>query len=99
MYALGAVGGSLSVIGWGLLNTYTAIIQGNFRNRHAHCHSIADMAKVVGGVPFREFIGGLFIIAYVLCTGSGILGVSIALNTFSTHGGMYLPGHIFRIEC
>lgn len=87
MYTLGAVGGSLSVIGWGLLNTYTAIVQGNFRNRHAGCHSIADMAKVVGGVAFREVVGALFIIAYVLCTGSGILGVSIALNTFSTHGG------------
>jgi hypothetical protein len=90
MYGLGAVGGSLSVVGWGLLNTYMAIVQGNFRNRHPKCHSIADMANEVGGKVFREFVGALFIIAYVLCTGSGILGVSIALNTFSTHGGEYL---------
>ena len=89
MFALGAVGGAFSVIGWGILNTYTAIVQGNFRNRHAHCHSIADMAEVIGGGFLRELVGILFLAAYVLCTGSGILGVSIALNVFSSHGGEY----------
>lgn len=87
MLALGAVGGSLSIIGWGALNTYTAIIQGNFRNSHAHCHSIADMSYVLGGVWLREAVGAIFIIAYVLCTGAGILGVSIAFNSWSHHGG------------
>jgi len=87
MLSLGAVGGALSIIGWGALNTYTTIVQGNFRNNHAHCHSIADMCKVIGGVPLREAVGALFIIAYVLCTGSGVLGVSIAFNSFSHHGG------------
>ncbi|KAM3069658.1 hypothetical protein ACMFMG_010378 [Clarireedia jacksonii] len=85
MYSLGAVGGSLSVIGWGLLNTYTAKIQGDFRNNHPGCHSIADMADVVGGVFTKELAGVLFLIAYILCAGSGILGVSIGLNALSTH--------------
>lgn len=31
MFSLGAVGGALSVIGWGALNTYTGVIQGDFR--------------------------------------------------------------------
>jgi hypothetical protein len=44
------------------------------------------MAQEVGGVVFREIIGALFIIAYVLCAGSGILGLSVAFNTFSSHG-------------
>jgi hypothetical protein len=85
MYSLGAVGGALSVVAWGALNTYTAVIQGDFRNRHPRCHSIADMAEVVGGVWFRELVGGLFIIAYVLCTGSGIIGTSVGLNALSSH--------------
>ncbi|KAF2804331.1 neutral amino acid permease [Mytilinidion resinicola] len=85
MYSLGAVGGALSVIGWGALNTYTAVVQGDFRNSHPGCHSIADMARVLGGPVLKELTGGLFIIAYVLCTGSGILGVSIGLNALSTH--------------
>ncbi|KAF4622822.1 hypothetical protein G7Y89_g14202 [Cudoniella acicularis] len=58
MYTLGAVGGALSVIGWGLLNTYGAIIQ---------------------GTNFNEFK------RYILCTGSGILGISIGINTLSHH--------------
>jgi hypothetical protein len=85
MFSLGALGGSLSVIGWGALNTYTAIIQGDYRNRHPSCHSIADMGGVLGGVLLRELVGALFLIAYVICAGSGILGVSIGLNALSTH--------------
>lgn len=85
MYSLGAVGGALSVIGWSALNTYTAMVQGDFRNSHPGCHSIADMANVVGGPIVKEVCGALFIIAYVLCTGSGILGVSIGLNSLSHH--------------
>ncbi len=36
---LGAVGGGLSIVGWEVLNTYTAVILGDFRNRHPECHS------------------------------------------------------------
>lgn len=86
MSQLGAVGGAMLIIGFGALNTYTATIQGDFRNRHRGCHSIADMAFEVGGVALREFVGGLFIIAYVLCSGAGIVGLSVAFNTFSDHG-------------
>lgn len=102
MYSLGAIGGALSVIGWGALNTCescnrlgfspsnirildTAVVQGNFRNSHAGCHSIADMAEVLGGVALKEVVGALFLIAYVLCAGSGIIGVSTGLNALSTH--------------
>ncbi|KAI7371547.1 amino acid transporter [Hortaea werneckii] len=86
MSSLGAIGGALSVLGWGMLNTYTAMVQeGDFRNNHRHCHSIADMAQEVGGWVTKEIAGGLFIIAYVLCSGSGIVGVSIGLNALSTH--------------
>ncbi|KAG9742746.1 amino acid transporter, partial [Aureobasidium melanogenum] len=86
MYTLGAVGGSLSVIGWQALNTYTAVLQGDFRNNHPRCHSIADMAGVVGGKVMKELTGALFIVAYVILTGSGIVGVSIGINALSHHG-------------
>lgn len=43
------------------------------------------MAEVLGGVVLKELVGALFLIAYVLCAGSGILGVSIGLNALSTH--------------
>lgn len=85
MYSLGAVGGALSVIGWQALNTYTATLQGDFRNNHPRCHSIADMAGVVGGNVLKELTGFLFIVFYVFCTSSGILGVSIGINALSHH--------------
>jgi hypothetical protein len=86
LYSLGAVGGSISIVAWGCFNTYCFVILGNFRMRHPHCHSIADMAQVAGGVVGREATGLLFIIAYVLVTGSDIVGVSTALNALSHHG-------------
>lgn len=62
MYTLGAVGGSLSVVGWGLFNCYSTVIQGNFRQVHPSCHSIGDMAGVVGGPWLRELTSVLFVI-------------------------------------
>lgn len=85
LYSLGAVGGSISIVAWGAFNTYCFVILGNFRNRHPHCHSIADMAEFAGGVVAKEVAGLLFIIGYVLVTGSGIIGVSTALNALSHH--------------
>ncbi|KAF2236762.1 hypothetical protein EV356DRAFT_530668 [Viridothelium virens] len=85
MYSLGAVGGALSVVGWGVINTRTAIIQGNFRNRHAKCHTIADMAEVVGGRLLKEVAGFLYIFANVLGTGSSVQAVSVGLNALSDH--------------
>lgn len=43
------------------------------------------MCNVVGGPILREISGGLYLIAYILCAGSGILGVSIGLNALSHH--------------
>ncbi|EXJ83980.1 hypothetical protein A1O3_04647 [Capronia epimyces CBS 606.96] len=85
MYTLGSFPGAINILGWTILNGYLAIVQGNFRNRHAGCHSIADMAQLVGGPIVREIVGFLFIAAYVICAGSGILGVSAALNALSNH--------------
>lgn len=85
MVSLGAVGGALNVVAWGALNTYTAVVQGDFRNNHRKCHSIADMANQVGGPWSREICGGLFIVAYLLCSASGIIGVSVGLNALSRH--------------
>ncbi|KAM0324440.1 hypothetical protein ACHAQA_008222 [Verticillium albo-atrum] len=85
MYVLGALPGAINVLGWQFLNTYCAIIQGNFRNSHAGCHSIADMAYVVGGVWLREIVGVLFLVTYAIVAASGIFGSSVGLNALSSH--------------
>ncbi|KAI1120776.1 transmembrane amino acid transporter [Nemania abortiva] len=85
MYVLGALPGAINVLGWQFLNTYCAIIQGNFRHAHAGCHSIADMAEVVGGRWLREVVGGLFLVTFAIVGASGIVGSSVALNALSNH--------------
>ncbi|KAL2278187.1 hypothetical protein FJTKL_14609 [Diaporthe vaccinii] len=85
MYVLGALPGAINVLGWQFLNTYCAIIQGNFRNSHAGCHSIADMANVVGGVWLKEIVGVLFLVTYAIVGASGIFGTSVAFNALSNH--------------
>ncbi|OTA70374.1 amino acid transporter [Hypoxylon sp. EC38] len=85
MYSLGALGGALSVVGWSFMNTYTAIIQGDFKTRHPECHTLADMGYAVGGVWLKELVGTLYLIAFVLCAGTGIVGLSTGFNALSDH--------------
>ncbi|KAH8170910.1 transmembrane amino acid transporter protein [Sarocladium implicatum] len=85
MFVLGALPGAINVLGWQALNTYAAIIQGNFRNSHAGCHSIADMAEKVGGPWLREVVGVLFLVTFAIVAASGIFGSSVALNALSNH--------------
>lgn len=85
MSTLGAVGGILGIFGFGLFNTYTFVIVGNFRRRHAGCHSIADTAGVVGGVFIKELAGVLFIIGNLLGCSSAIIGLGTGLNALSYH--------------
>ncbi|EXU96728.1 hypothetical protein X797_010125 [Metarhizium robertsii] len=75
MFVLGALPGALIVRGW-FLNTHCATIQGNFRNSHAGCHSIADMAKVIGGLWLKEVTGVFFLVTYIIVFTSRIFGGS-----------------------
>lgn len=86
MYVLGALPGAINVLGWQFLNTYCAIVQGDFRNNHAGCHSIADMAHVVGGAWLREVVGALFLVTFAIVGASGIVGASTAFNALTNHG-------------
>lgn len=85
LLSIGAIPGAFVILGFGLLNSYLFTVLGDFRTRRPHCHSVADMAEVMGGVVAKEITGLLFIIGYVLVTGSGIVGVSTALNALSHH--------------
>jgi hypothetical protein len=57
MYTLGALPGAINVLGWQFLNTWCALILGQFRQNHAGCHSIADMGALVGGKVVKEITG------------------------------------------
>lgn len=44
------------------------------------------MAGVVWGPIGRELVGVMFVIAFIFCTGSSIVAISIGLNALSEHG-------------
>jgi hypothetical protein len=48
-------------------------------------HGIQDMAALVGGRVYREVVGALFLIGFVLVMGSGVIATSSALNALSDH--------------
>ena len=85
MSVIGAVPGSINLVGWCALNTYAGVIFGDFRKRHAGCHSVADMAGVIGGPLLRELAGALFMITWIVVSGSCIVGASTAFNAVSVH--------------
>lgn len=49
-------------------------------------HSIADVGYELAGVVGREFLGVIYLLYMICIAGSGMIGVSIALNTLSEHG-------------
>ncbi|RFU26982.1 hypothetical protein B7463_g9346, partial [Scytalidium lignicola] len=83
---LGAVGGALSIVGWGVLNTYTAVLLGDFRNRHPECHTLADMCGLLWGRIGKELVSLQIIVAQLLITAAGIVACSTAFNALSEHG-------------
>ncbi|RFU26652.1 hypothetical protein B7463_g9675, partial [Scytalidium lignicola] len=83
---LGAVGGDLSIVGWGALNTYTAVLLGDFRNRHPECHTLADMCGILWGRIGKELVSLQIIVAQLLITAAGIVACSTAFNALSEHG-------------
>ncbi|KAK0378989.1 hypothetical protein CLIM01_03686 [Colletotrichum limetticola] len=83
---LGAVGGALSLVGWHVLNSYTAVILGEFRNRHPECHTLADMCGRLWGRVGKELVGLQILIAQVLISAAGIVSISTAFNALSNHG-------------
>jgi len=63
----------------------TSVIAGRSRNKHPHCHSIVDLTRLFHGNIAAEIISFLFVIGYILCVASAILGISVALNSLSEH--------------
>lgn len=48
-----------------LLHPDSAFVQAAFRNRHPGMHGIQDMAYLVGGKWYKEFVGAMYMIGLV----------------------------------
>ncbi|KAK5173159.1 uncharacterized protein LTR77_003281 [Saxophila tyrrhenica] len=87
---IGIVGGLITLIGLGLVATYTGYVIGQFKLAYPHIHNMADAGEVLfrpigwGGFG-REFFGAAQVIFLIFIMGSHILTWIIALNTISDH--------------
>lgn len=51
-------------------NSDTAYILGDFRSRHNQCHTVVDMAFLVGGLWFKEVVSFVYLVGYDKTSGS-----------------------------
>lgn len=95
MYYLGGVMSPLFIVFWGLVNTYSAIIQGHFKLAHPKMHTIIDGAEIavldLSGSRLwskvAKFIAEvLYLMSWLLCIGLAVLAIGTALNAVTKHG-------------
>ncbi|KAJ5385737.1 transmembrane amino acid transporter protein-domain-containing protein [Penicillium cosmopolitanum] len=87
-YAFQVVGyapGIILLIFWGALATYYAHIMFRFRMRYHGVHSIADAAGIMGGPIARDITAGLFLLTWILATGSSLIGLSQGFKTLASN--------------
>lgn len=95
MYYMGAVAGCISIVFWGIVNTYLAYVQGKFKLAHPRMHTIVDAAEIAafdlsGGSKVwtrssRWLAEVLYILSWLLCIGLAVLAIGTAFNAITGH--------------
>ncbi|KAK4056154.1 hypothetical protein OIO90_002885 [Microbotryomycetes sp. JL221] len=83
---VGLVPGIILILVIGAMTTFSSVIIGHWKVNHPKTHSIADVGYTMGGVLGREVLGGIYWLYMTCISGSGMLSIAIAFNTFSEHG-------------
>lgn len=83
---IGLIPGLIALFAIGVITSWSSFVVGTFKLKHPEVHSVADVGYIFGGRIGRELLGGAFFLYMIMISGSGMLGVSIALNTLSEHG-------------
>ncbi|KAG6208101.1 hypothetical protein E4U35_000332 [Claviceps purpurea] len=83
---LGLLPGVAAILSLGIISWYTAYELLQFYRKHPHVVNMADMARVVGGIPLEIIFGICLLVKICFTCGSATVTISIALNTLSSHG-------------
>ncbi|KAL9616684.1 MAG: hypothetical protein Q9160_008472 [Pyrenula sp. 1 TL-2023] len=84
--ALGLIPGIICLLAIAGITTWSDYIVGVFKLRHPDVYGIDDVGQKLFGHVGREVFGVVFILYWICCAGSGMLGISIGLNALSSHG-------------
>ncbi|KAJ5827759.1 hypothetical protein N7447_004522 [Penicillium robsamsonii] len=82
---LGLVPGILTILGVGIISTYTAYTIGQFKCRHVQVHSMADAGDLLMGRLGRSVLDVAQLLFFVLVMGSHVLTFSIMMNVLTDH--------------
>ncbi|KAG6267683.1 hypothetical protein E4U47_005131 [Claviceps purpurea] len=83
---LGHLPGVAAILSLGIISWYTAYELLQLYRKHPHVVNMADMARVVGGIPLEIIFGICLLVKICFTCGSATVTISIALNTLSSHG-------------
>ncbi|OQE18275.1 hypothetical protein PENSTE_c018G05243 [Penicillium steckii] len=83
---LGIVPGVIILIAIAWITTWSDYMIGVFKLKHREVYGIDDAGGLMFGRIGKIFFGFAFCLYWVFVAGSGMLGISIALNSLSTHG-------------
>ncbi|KAJ5958229.1 Amino acid transporter transmembrane [Penicillium vulpinum] len=82
---LGLVPGVICLLVVAIITTWSDYMVGVFKLNHRSVYGIDDAGFLMFGVIGREVFGFVFCLYWIFVAGSGMLGLSIALNSVSTH--------------
>ncbi|KAF5009145.1 hypothetical protein FDECE_4589 [Fusarium decemcellulare] len=82
---LGLIPGVICLLVIAVLTTWSDYIVGKFKLRHPEVYGIDDAAGLMFGRVGKEVYGISYALYTICIAGSGMIGISIALNTLSTH--------------
>ncbi|CDM29575.1 hypothetical protein CBS147339_4509 [Penicillium roqueforti] len=82
---LGLVPGVICLIVVAVITTWSDYMVGVFKLNHRSVYGIDDAGYLMFGVIGREVFGFVFCLYWIFVAGSGMLGLSIALNSVSSH--------------
>ncbi|KAJ4328792.1 hypothetical protein N0V84_000799 [Fusarium piperis] len=85
-HSLGLVPGMVALIAIAVITTWSGYVVGTFKLRHPEVYGIDDAGALMFGRIGREVFGIAFCLFWIFVAGSGMLGISIALNAVSMHG-------------
>ncbi|KAF2212755.1 hypothetical protein CERZMDRAFT_41003 [Cercospora zeae-maydis SCOH1-5] len=86
LHSLGMVPGVIILVIVGIMTTWTGYMVGQFKIRHPEVYGIDEAGKIMGGKIGREILYWGFNIYFIFLAASAMLGISIGLNSLSTHG-------------
>ncbi|KAM0424569.1 hypothetical protein ACHAPT_010287 [Fusarium lateritium] len=84
--SLGLIPGIIALLAIAVITTWSGYVVGTFKLRHPEVYGIEDAGALMFGRLGREVFGIAFCLFWIFVAGSGMLGISIALNAVSTHG-------------